>query len=195
MARSTPPVVRVVRVSFESTRLSPQCLAETYARIVPITRKAVGPAPRQRRWPPPGRPRRGGLSITECGAAFYARVSSQVQARDHTIDSQVAALRERIMAHGATFAPDNRLSRRGAQWLLPGAARPGAAARRGGSWRDRSPLRARAGSARPAQRALSSHCPVGGATHGASGRCRGQTRPHPGHRALGGLLNQGAPEP
>jgi len=42
MARSTPPVVRVVRVSFESTRLSPQCLAETYARVVPITRKAVG---------------------------------------------------------------------------------------------------------------------------------------------------------
>jgi hypothetical protein len=42
MARSTPPVVRVVRVSFESTRLSRQCLAETYARIVPITRKAVG---------------------------------------------------------------------------------------------------------------------------------------------------------
>ncbi len=32
----------VARVSFESTRLSPQCLAETYARIVPITRKAVG---------------------------------------------------------------------------------------------------------------------------------------------------------
>jgi hypothetical protein len=42
MARSTPSVVRVVRVSFESTRLSPQCLAETYARIVPITRRAVG---------------------------------------------------------------------------------------------------------------------------------------------------------
>ena len=42
MARSTPSVVRVVRVCFESTRLSPQCLAETYARIVPITRKGVG---------------------------------------------------------------------------------------------------------------------------------------------------------
>jgi hypothetical protein len=41
MARSTPPVVRVVRVSFENTRLSPQCLAETYARIVPITCKPV----------------------------------------------------------------------------------------------------------------------------------------------------------
>ena len=41
MARSTPPVVRVVRVSFESTRLSPQCLTETYARIVPITREVV----------------------------------------------------------------------------------------------------------------------------------------------------------
>jgi hypothetical protein len=42
MARSTQQAVVVVRVSFESTRLSPQCLAETYARIVPITRKAVG---------------------------------------------------------------------------------------------------------------------------------------------------------
>jgi hypothetical protein len=42
MARSTPQAVVVVRVSFENTRLSPQCLAETYARIVPITRKAVG---------------------------------------------------------------------------------------------------------------------------------------------------------
>jgi hypothetical protein len=46
MARSTPPVVRIVRVSFESTRLSPQCLAETYARIVPITRKAVAASAR-----------------------------------------------------------------------------------------------------------------------------------------------------
>jgi site-specific DNA recombinase len=45
--------------------------------------------------------------MTECRAAFYARVSSEAQARDHTIDSQVAALRERITADGATFAPDN----------------------------------------------------------------------------------------
>ena len=28
--------------------------------------------------------------------AFYARVSSEAQTRDHTIDSQVAALKERI---------------------------------------------------------------------------------------------------
>jgi len=41
MARSTERPVVVARVSFESTRLSPQCLAETYARIVPITRKLV----------------------------------------------------------------------------------------------------------------------------------------------------------
>src|SRR3954468_7730963 len=45
--------------------------------------------------------------MTECRAAFYARVSSEAQARDHTIDSQVAVLRERIMADGATCAPDN----------------------------------------------------------------------------------------
>ncbi len=41
MARSTEQTVVVARVSFESTRLSPQCLAETYARIVPITRKVI----------------------------------------------------------------------------------------------------------------------------------------------------------
>jgi hypothetical protein len=41
MVRSTQHAVRVARVSFESTRLGPQCLAETYARIVPITCKAV----------------------------------------------------------------------------------------------------------------------------------------------------------
>jgi hypothetical protein len=42
MARSTEerPVV-VARVSFERTRLGPQCLVEAYARLVPIARKAV----------------------------------------------------------------------------------------------------------------------------------------------------------
>ena len=41
MVRSTQEPIVVARISFESTRLSPQCLAETYARIVPITRKVV----------------------------------------------------------------------------------------------------------------------------------------------------------
>ena len=41
MAPSTQHPVVVARISFESTRLSPHCLAETYARIVPITRKLV----------------------------------------------------------------------------------------------------------------------------------------------------------
>ena len=45
MVRSTQQAVVVARVSFESTRLSPQCLAETYARIVPITREVVRAAP------------------------------------------------------------------------------------------------------------------------------------------------------
>jgi site-specific DNA recombinase len=45
--------------------------------------------------------------MAECRAAFYARVSSEAQARDHTIDSQVAALRERIMADAALMEPDH----------------------------------------------------------------------------------------
>ncbi|HYO24427.1 MAG TPA: hypothetical protein VEQ85_05705 [Lacipirellulaceae bacterium] len=41
MVRSTQEPIVVARISFESTRLSPQCLAETYGRIVPITRKVI----------------------------------------------------------------------------------------------------------------------------------------------------------
>src|SRR5882672_5179956 len=39
--------------------------------------------------------------------AFYARVSSDAQARDRTIDSQVAALKERIAADGLQLEPDH----------------------------------------------------------------------------------------
>ena len=39
--------------------------------------------------------------------AFYARVSSEAQARAHTIDSQVAALKERIAADGLQLEPDH----------------------------------------------------------------------------------------
>lgn len=39
--------------------------------------------------------------------ALYARVSSEAQARDHTIDSQVVALKERIAADGFQLEPDH----------------------------------------------------------------------------------------
>src|SRR5271165_7006563 len=39
--------------------------------------------------------------------AFYARVSSEGQARDHTVDSQIAALKERITADGFRLEPDH----------------------------------------------------------------------------------------
>jgi len=39
--------------------------------------------------------------------ALYARVSSESQARDNTIASQVAALRERIAADGFQLEPDH----------------------------------------------------------------------------------------
>ena len=46
--------------------------------------------------------------MSESGCvAFYARVSSEAQARDHTIDSQIAALKERITADGFQLGPDH----------------------------------------------------------------------------------------
>jgi site-specific DNA recombinase len=46
--------------------------------------------------------------MSESGCiAFYARVSSEAQARDHTIDSQIAALKERITADGFQLEPDH----------------------------------------------------------------------------------------
>ena len=39
--------------------------------------------------------------------ALYARVSSEAQARDHTIDSQVVALKKRIAADGFQLEPDH----------------------------------------------------------------------------------------
>jgi len=41
------------------------------------------------------------------GVALYARVSSDGQARDNTIASQVAALRERVAADGFLLVPDH----------------------------------------------------------------------------------------
>jgi site-specific DNA recombinase len=44
--------------------------------------------------------------MSEGVCALYARVSSESQARDKTIDSQVTALRERIVADGLALEPD-----------------------------------------------------------------------------------------
>src|SRR6476620_8192904 len=45
--------------------------------------------------------------MTEGQCALYARVSSESQARDNTIASQVAALRERIAAENFQLEPDH----------------------------------------------------------------------------------------
>ena len=44
--------------------------------------------------------------MSEGVCALYARVSSESQARDNTIDSQVTALRERVVADGLALEPD-----------------------------------------------------------------------------------------
>ena len=45
--------------------------------------------------------------MTDVQCALYARVSSESQARDNTIASQVTALRERIVADGFLLEPDH----------------------------------------------------------------------------------------
>jgi site-specific DNA recombinase len=45
--------------------------------------------------------------MTDASVALYARVSSESQARDNTIASQIAALRERIAADGWQLEPDH----------------------------------------------------------------------------------------
>ena len=44
---------------------------------------------------------------TQVSAAIYARVSSDAQAQEHTIDSQVADLRKQVTADGALFEEKN----------------------------------------------------------------------------------------
>ena len=45
--------------------------------------------------------------MAEHQTAFYARVSTESQARDNTIASQIAALRERLTADGGQVEPDH----------------------------------------------------------------------------------------
>ena len=75
--------------------------------------------------------------MPERHVAFYARVSSESQARDNTIASQVAALRERIAADGGQLEPDHAYADEGfsgspssarrwsgcATWWRPGPSR------------------------------------------------------------------------
>ena len=54
MARRSKPAELEMRVSFEATRIAPQCLAEAYERLVPIPRRRTRPT--ERRGVPPGPP-------------------------------------------------------------------------------------------------------------------------------------------
>ena len=96
-----------MRVSFETTRLSAQCLIEAYECLAPSRRRPCGgPEPTAS----PTRPapsRAGKVSMRDPQAALYARVSSEQQAHGGTIASQVASLRERIAADGARLEPEH----------------------------------------------------------------------------------------
>ena len=54
MARRSEPAELEMRVSFEATRIAPQCLAEAYEHLVPIPRRRTRPT--EHRGTPPGPP-------------------------------------------------------------------------------------------------------------------------------------------
>ena len=47
MARRSTAVSLTIQVSFETTRISPQCLIDAYTHLVPITRRRVRPVANQ----------------------------------------------------------------------------------------------------------------------------------------------------
>ena len=68
--------------------------------------------------------------MTEGQCALYARVSSERQARDNTIASQVAALRERIPAENFQLEPDHSFVDEGYSGSILSRPAAGAAAGR-----------------------------------------------------------------
>ena len=79
--------------------------------------------------------------MTALRVAIYARVSSEQQASDNTIASQIAALEARLAQDGFTLTPDERFTERataGPRWCGP----PSSIARSRGGGQPRSSLRA-----------------------------------------------------
>src|SRR4051794_22715444 len=64
----------------------------------------LDPRPRDRRT---GRSAEAEVNMPDGHVAFYARVSTEGQARDNTIASQITALRERIAVDGGQLEPDD----------------------------------------------------------------------------------------
>ena len=116
MDRTATPKMRMATVErgFERSRLSEEVLASAYERLAAIC-SATGRSP-------PGAPQtaprrrtaatgKEDLSMTKCQnkvPAIYGRVSSEQQAEAATIDSQVAALQERIANDGLTLETEMR---------------------------------------------------------------------------------------
>ncbi len=96
-----------VRELFETTRVGRQCLIDAYARLLQFIgrahEKAIAKTGRRPLLPHQNRE----VGMSDRQVALYARVSTEQQARDNTIASQVAALRERIAADGNQIEPDH----------------------------------------------------------------------------------------
>src|ERR687893_3273188 len=69
---------------------------------------------------PPARSEGAEVGMVSRGVALYARVSTDQQARDNTIASQVAALHERIAAEGDRVLPEHAYIDEGHSGAGPG---------------------------------------------------------------------------
>ena len=101
MVRRTDRPLLPVRVSFEATRFGQQHLIEAYAGLTPTLRRTVcltkADAPKSTS--PEIVKKFGGNRVMIAGrTADHARVSSEAQAGENTIASQLASLRERVAA-------------------------------------------------------------------------------------------------
>lgn len=62
------------------------------------------------------------MSSSEVQVAIYARVSSEQQATANTIESQLAALQQRVRADGLNLSAELQFVDEGAKWSYAGSS-------------------------------------------------------------------------
>ena len=133
-----------IRTAFSPTRMSATHLRAVYQVVSPAVERTIAAGAER---PVVGKCDRLTVRRRQGGAvksiAIYARVSSaKQQAQEATIDSQVAALKERVAADGHMLLPQDVYLDDGFQRLDVGAARARAVARSGRRGRHRPAVRA-----------------------------------------------------
>ena len=105
-------------MSHEVSRLDKQCMADAFERLLPMVERQLHRRPQERGSPHEITSRAAdnpeeGMGMTALNVAIYARVSSEQQASDNTIASQIEALETRLAQDGLTLTPDERYTDEG----------------------------------------------------------------------------------